>query len=477
MDQSRRDFFKRTGCTALTMAAVNAGLHKFGLVSALAEQTAVTNYRALVCVFLSGGNDSNNMIIPIDPMPPAPNGYNTYSAIRGTAGLAIPQANLHPITPPSIGAKFGLHPSLTNLSNLFAQQKLAVVNNVGPLVRPVTRAQYRSGLYHPYQLFSHSDQVAQWQNSRADAKVFVGWGGRVGDFVNPAFNSGAAFPIVTSIAGQTLFGIGQTTRPLAIGTGALNQVLVLSGFSTTPEAIARRSSFDYLRTVDTQMSLFSAASTTTQQAIDLSADLAVDPTLTTVFPATGLGNQLKQVAKIMKLNSTSSSLNLNRQIFFTTIGGFDTHQNEINNQSGLLTQLDNALNAFYNATVELGLQDRVTTFTLSDFSRTMQPSGVGGNAGTDHAWGAHHFVMGGSVLGGNFYGVPLATANGGNGTVFPTLALGGAYDTDTRGRWLPTVAVDQYAATLASWLGVQSSDLPTIFPNLGNFTTPNLGFV
>ncbi|HKD11725.1 MAG TPA: DUF1501 domain-containing protein [Thermoanaerobaculia bacterium] len=477
MDQSRRDFFKRTGCTALTMAAVNAGLHKFGLMSALAEQSAVTNYRALVCVFMSGGNDSNNMIIPIDPMPPAPLGYNTYSAIRGTAGLAIPQANLHPITPPAIGAQFGLHPSLTNVANLFTQGKVAFVNNVGPLIRPVTRTQYRSGLYHPYQLFSHSDQVAQWQNSRADAKAFVGWGGRIGDFVNPAFNSGSAFPIATSISGQALFAIGQATRPLAIGTGPLNQVLVLSGFTTTPEALARRSSFDYLRTVDNTMDLFSAASSTTQQAIDMSADLAIDPTLTTVFPNTGLGNQLKQVAKLMKLNSTSSSLGLNRQIFFTSIGGFDTHQNEINNQSGLLTQLDNALNAFYNATIELGLQDRVVTFTLSDFSRTLQPSGSGGSCGTDHAWGAHHMVMGGSVLGGNFYGVPLAAASGGNGTVFPTLQLGGPYDTDNRGRLVPTVAVDQYAATLASWLGVQSSDLPTIFPNLGNFSTPNLGFV
>jgi uncharacterized protein (DUF1501 family) len=472
MDQSRRDFFKRTGCTALTMAAVNAGLHKFGLVSALAEQTAVTNYRALVCVFMSGGNDSNNMIIPIDPMPAAPLGYNTYSAIRGTSGLAIPQANLHPITPPAIGAKFGLHPSLTNVANLFTQQKVAFVTNVGPLIRPVTRTQYRNGLYHPYQLFSHSDQVAQWQNSRADAKAFVGWGGRIGDFVNPAFNSGSAFPIVTSISGQALFAIGQLTRPLAIGTGPLNQVLVLSGFNTTPEAIARQSSYDYLRTVDTTMDLFSAASSTTQQAIDISADFSIDPTLTTVFPNTGLGQQLKQVAKLMKLNSTSSSLGLNRQIFFTSIGGFDTHQNEINNQSGLLTQLDNALNAFYSATIELGLQDKVTTFTLSDFSRTLQPSGSGGTAGTDHAWAAYHLVMGGSVLGGNFYGTPTS-----NGTVFPTLQLGGPDDTDNRGRMIPTSAVDQYAATLASWLGVQSANLPTIFPNLGNFATANLGFV
>ena len=466
MKQSRRDFFRRTSCAALGMAAINAGFDKLGLISAFAQQPAVTNYKALVCIFLSGGNDPNNMIVPLDTT-----GYTAYSSVRGTAGLAIPQANLLPITPPSIGTPFGLHPSLVGLQNLWNQQKLAVVCNVGPLVQPLTRTQYRSGAPRPPQLFSHSDQVALWESPRADLKPSLGWGGRVADFAK-VFNTGSVFPMVTSISGQSLFAIGQLTRPLAVGTGALNQVLVLNGFNTTPESLARRSSCDYLRTLDLTLSNISAASSTTQQALDISASLAVDPTLTTVFPNTGLGNQLKQVAKIMKLNLTGSTINLNRQIFFTSIGGFDTHQNQIAGQAGLFTQLNGAMTAFYNATVELGIQDRVTTFTLSDFGRTFRPSGTGGSVGSDHAWANHHFVMGASVLGGNFYGVPTS-----NGTVYPTLQLSGPDDTDSAGRWIPTGAVDQYAATLATWLGVQSSDIPTIFPLIGRFATPNLGFL
>ena len=467
MDQSRREFFKRTGCAALGMAALNAGLHKFGLISALAEETSVTNSRALVCVFMFGGNDSNNMIIPLDTA-----GWTNYTNARSTPGLALSQASLLKIKPPSIGTNFGLHPNLPGLFNLWKLGKLAVVANVGPMVQPISQAQYKSGVGRPYQLFSHSDQVAQWQNSRADKTFNIGWGGRVGDFAK-SFNTGSNFPIVTSIAGQTLFAIGQLTRPLAIGTGPLNQALVLSGFNTTPTSLARRSAMDYLRTIDNQLALVSAASSTTQQGIDIGADFGVDPTLTTVFPNTGIGSQLKTVAKIIKLNLTGASINLNRQIFFTSIGGFDTHQGQLNTQSGQLAQLDAAMSAFYDATVELGIPDRVTTFTLSDFSRTLQPSGSGGTVGSDHAWAAHHFVMGGSVLGGDFYGVPTVS----NGTVYPTLQLGGLDDTDTRGRWIPTCAVDQYAATLATWLGVQSSDLPTIFPLLGRFTTPDLGFL
>jgi uncharacterized protein (DUF1501 family) len=467
MDQSRREFFKRTGCAALSMAALNAGLHKFGLIAALAEEAAVTNYRALVCIFMGGGNDSNNMVIPLDTT-----GWTNYSNARSAANLALSQSSLLKIKPTSIGTNFGLHPSLAGLFNLWKLGKVAVVANVGPMVQPITQAQYKSGVGRPYQLFSHSDQVAQWQNSRADKTVNIGWGGRVGDFAK-SLNTGSTFPIVTSIAGQSLFAIGQLTRPLSIPTGALNQALVLSGFNTTPASLARRSAMDYLRTIDTQFDLVSAASSTTQQGVDIGADFGVDPTFTTVFPNTGIGNQLKQVAKIIKLNLTGGSINLNRQIFFTSIGGFDTHQGQINTQSSLLAQLDVAMSAFYNATVELGIPDRVTTFTLSDFSRTLSPSGSGGTVGSDHAWAAHHFVMGGSVLGGDFYGVQTAS----NGTVYPTIQLAGPDDTDTRGRWIPTCAVEQYAATLATWLGVQSSDLPTIFPLLGRFTTPDLGFL
>jgi uncharacterized protein (DUF1501 family) len=196
-------------------------------------------------------------------------------------------------------------------------------------------------------------------------------------------------------------------------------------------------------------------------------------TLATVFPNTTLGNQLKQVAKVIKFNAGSPALGLNRQIFFCQLGGFDTHQNQVNSQANLLIQVSQAVKAFYDATIELGVEQQVTTFTLSDFGRTLQPAGTGvGVVGSDHAWGNHHFVIGGAVSGGDFYGMP-----GPNGTVFPVLQLGGPSDTDNRGRWIPTASVEQYAATLATWFGVRTADLPVVFPNIGRFASANLGFL
>jgi uncharacterized protein (DUF1501 family) len=210
-----------------------------------------------------------------------------------------------------------------------------------------------------------------------------------------------------------------------------------------------------------------------ERALDIGQMLNSDVTLATPFPATTLGNQLQQIAKVIKFNAMTPGLGLQRQIFFCQLGGFDTHQGQVNTQANLLTQVSNALAAFYNATVELGLAGQVTTFTLSDFGRTLQPAGSGaGVVGTDHAWGNHHFVIGGAVRGGDFYG-----ASGPNGSVFPVLQLSGPSDSDTRGRWIPTVAVEQYAATLASWFGVSAADLPLVFPNIGRFDGTNLGFM
>ena len=469
MEQTRRDFLRRTGCAALSAAALSAGVKKFGLMSAYAQSSIPSDYRALVCIFLSGGNDGNNMVIPRDAT-----GYGAYSAARSTSGLAIPLAQLLPIDPSSMPTGFGLHPNLSELFTLWSQSKLAVVPNVGPLVQPLTRSQYQSGMPRPYQLFSHSDQVEQAMTARSDVRTQVGWGGRTADRT-VVLNGSAAFPMFTSTAGATVFGQGLSTRPLAIAPAptGLNQVLVLNGFTTSTGDQARRSSMDFLRTIDRTATLVAAASDSTQQAADILASLSVDPTLATVFPNTGLGNQLKQIAKVIKLNQTAPALGLNRQIFFATLGGFDTHQNEIGSHQQLYTQLSQAMKALYDATVEIGVDTRVTTFTLSDFGRTLQPSGTGAaTVGTDHGWGNHQFVMGGSVIGGNFYGVP-----GPNGTVFPTLQLGGPNDTDTRGRWIPTVATEQLGATLATWFGVVPADLSTVFPLLPHFSGSNLGFL
>lgn len=474
MSGSRREFLKRSGCTALGLAAASSGLETLGLMNAYASSVsplAPTDYRALVCLFLNGGNDSNNTIVPMDAT-----GYNDYSTARASAGLALAQGSLLPVNPLSFPTQFGFHPSLPELQTLFTSGKLAVVSNVGPLVQPLTKAQYQAGGARPYQLFSHSDQVAQWQSSRADTKSQVGWGGRSGDFTVAA-NNGSTFPLLTSVAGTSLFNIGINGLPLGISPAptTLPQVLALNGFNTTPESVARRASMDALRTFDLQSLLIRASSSATQQAIDVSQAFSIDPVLATVFPNTTLGNQLKQVAKVIKLNQTSAFMGLNRQIFFCSLGGFDTHQNQLASQAALLTQLSQAMKAFYDATVEVGVSARVTTFTLSDFGRTLQPAGSGaGVVGTDHAWGNHQFVLGDAVVGRDFYGVP-----GPNGSVFPTLKMGasGPDDTDTRGRWIPTTSVEQYAATLATWYGVAAIDLPTIFPLLSRFNPQKLAFL
>ncbi|MEX1246323.1 MAG: DUF1501 domain-containing protein [Thermoanaerobaculia bacterium] len=474
MSQSRRDFLVRTTCAALGASAIQGTIRQWGLANLLATTNTITpNYRALVCVFLNGGSDGNNMVIPTSAAD-----YAGYSAARPT--IAIPQANILSINnPPTMGGlTYGFHPNMQDMVNLYNANKLAVVTNVGPLVAPMTQAEYMANTVpRPYALFSHSDQIQAWQSGRSDIKIATGWGGRTADALATCNGGGGGFPTITSISGAATFCIG-LKRPLSIGTGSLTSVLLLNGFNTTPESVARKSSMDFLRTVDNSATMIAGASSTTQQALDISAALTADPTITTVFPNTGLGNQLKQVAKVIKLNQTSLSVNLQRQIFFVSQGGYDTHQDQLNDQGNNLLQLSQALSAFYFATVELGLQDKVTSFTLSDFGRTLEESGDTGGAGSDHGWGTHQFVIGDGVTGGNFYGTP----NGSTGLIFPVPQLGGPDDTTNnasngRGRWIPTTASDQYGATLAKWFGVADLDMGTVFPLLGNFGSPNLGFL
>lgn len=466
MSLTRRQFLIQAGqgCIgyALGAAAFAAGVERFGVINALAQGN---DYKALVCIFLAGGNDGNNMVVPTSTTE-----YNAYSAARAASGLAIARDTLLPIAPAGLNS-FGLHPSLADLHALWTSQQVAVVCNAGPLVQPLTRQQYQSGMARPYQLFSHSDQVAQWQTSVSDRIAQTGWGGRTADAF-AAHSSG--LPMITALSGG-IFTRGQATTALSIATAptALNQVLVLNGFGTAADETARRNAMEALRAIDTGSTLVTAANRTTQQAVDIGRTFNADVTLATVFPNTTLGNQLKQVAKVIKFNATSPALGLNRQIFFCQLGGFDTHQNQVGTQASLLLQMSQAVKAFSDATVELGMGQQVTTFTLSDFGRTLQPAGTGsGVVGSDHAWGNHHFIVGGAVRGGAFYGV-----QGASGSVFPVLQLGGPDDTDTRGRWIPTTSVEQYAATLASWYGVADADLPIVFPNIGRFTTPDLGFM
>lgn len=470
MAPSRRDFLRHSGCALLSATAFAAGLKRFGMINALA-QSVVSDYKALVCVFLSGGNDGNNTVIPYDDYN-NPGGYN---AVRGAAQLAISQASLLQISPISTGGrKFGLHPSMPELQALFNQQKLAILCNVGTLSEPLTKTVYQSSpSKRPYQLFSHSDQVTQQQTSVSNVPGDTGWGGRTSDIMF-GINGNAPLPMVVSVAGTSLFTTGATTRPLAISPAPtlLSQVLVLNGYAFPPSTDARSRAFDQIRALDNNHNLLKASSDVLNQALVTSQALSNSASfeVTTTFPATTLGNQLKQVARLIKANQAQPALGLSRQIFFCSLGGFDHHSGQINGQSTLLTQVSQALKAFYDETLAQNIASQVTTFTLSDFGRTLQPAGSGAGAvGSDHAWGNHAFIMGGAVRGGDFYGT------------YPTLALGGPDDTDSgsnpRGRWIPTTSIDQYGATLARWFGLTSSQVSTVFPFIGRFATPDLGFL
>ena len=448
---SRRDFMRLACCSAATASLVG-GLSKFGLVSALAQGTA--DYKALVCIFMFGGNDSNNLIVPLGT------NYANYASIR--ANLALPQTSLLPLQTGS-AANFGLHPNLPELQDLYNNKKaLAVLANVGTLVQPTTRQNYQMhNLSLPQNLFSHSDQQNQWQTTQLSGLQDAGWAGKIADKVQTTFNSAASFPPVLSVAGNNIFATGNTTRPFTMSPGSTPG---LAGIDNGAASQARFLAVQQLLTLDTGVSLVQATSAVTGQSIQegvvLANALKNIPAIQTAFPANnGLASQLKQVAQVI---SARSALGVNRQIFFCSIGGFDTHSDQLNSQVGLFSQLSPAMAAFYGATQELGVSSNVTTFTLSEFSRTFQP---GSNGGTDHAWGGHQLMMGGAVKGNAMYGT------------FPTLSLGGPDDTGSNGRWIPTTSIDQYGATLASWFGVQAADLPAIFPNLTSFSAPKLSFL
>jgi uncharacterized protein (DUF1501 family) len=436
------------------------GTERFFLVNALAVPNAPPDdYKALVCIFLYGGNDSNNTVVPID-------GYAEYAAVRGS--LAIPQENLLSITPPSDGRAFGLHPSLSRLHALWQQKKVALITNVGSLIEPLTKDLYKSRPdLVPYQLFSHSDQQSEWQSSYANGTLPSGWGGRIADLTQ---DDKTGFPTIMSVAGVTLFTAGETTSPLVLPPAPtpLNQALVLARPGDTVEDSVFRQLID-LGSAESSPTLVRAVAEISGRAVANSLALNVDPVITTAFPESQLGNELKQIAKFIKF---SQDLGIKRQIFFCSLGGFDTHSNqggETGTQANLLRDVSDAMGAFYDATIELGVSSHVTTFTMSDFSRTFKPAGAGAATGTDHAWGSHQFAMGEAITGGDFYGH------------YPNLALSGPDDSDegtnARGRWIPTTAVDQYAATLALWFGVSSGDLSLVFPNIGHFGTADLGFL
>ena len=454
--KSRREFLKSLG--ALSAAGFVSNLDLVGGYAQVNAQQA-SDYKALVCVFLYGGMDGNNVVIPTDAA-----GYGQYSAVRTVgSGINLPLQSLNPIQPLSLATPFGLHPSLGELKALFDQKKMAVLCNVGTLLQPTTKVDYAAGRFRPTNLFSHSDQQNEWQAAIYDQSSRTGWGGRLADRI-AGMNGAVKFPVVTSTSGVTLFMTGNGMSPLSIPTSG---TFGLQGYTTANAAnVARLAALRQLLDMDQDNLFVSSASDITASAVDLSA--TVNPiigntasSIQSLFTGqkSSIAQQLLAVAKMIEARNT---IGIKRQIFFVSLGGFDTHTNEINTHETLFGQLSPALKAFYDATVQLGLANNVTTFTLSDFGRTFKPAA---GQGSDHAWGNHQFVIGGAVKGGDFYGK------------FPTLQLSGPDDVTAEGRWLPTTAVDQYAATLATWFGLPASDLASVFPTLAKFPSASLGFL
>jgi len=502
--ESRREFLKKTGGCALGMLTLATQMQYLGTMSAIAQNAidggeGGEDYKALVLLFWSGGNDGNNMVIPNHSYTNDPyiSPYSAYSAVRNASTLALPQNSLLPISVPRLRddqnnpLTYGLHPSLgpgatgainPGIHELYGLGKLAVVTNVGTLVRTLTKSQYQSSSFKkPYQLFSHSDQVTQSQTSISNTQAFTGWGGRISDQMTQPFNPNRLIPTITSISGAQLFTAGQTTLPLAIANAntSLAGVLNPAGFSGSAASVARLNAFNALRSQDLASNYIAETSHVTDLAMQANSALQSFEEVTVTFPTSSIGQQLKQVARLIKKRL---DLNVNRQIFYVQIGGFDHHENELSGQVNLFSQFSQAMRAFYDEMVAQNISNNVTTFSLSDFGRTLTPSGTGAGVGTDHAWGNHMFVMGGSVLGGDFYGSKRPDDTG---TYFPTLTLGGLDDTDSgstpRGRWIPTTSVDQYAAVLAKWFGLPQ-DTPTldaVFPNHAAFpgTYSQLGFL
>jgi uncharacterized protein (DUF1501 family) len=425
----------------------------YGAVAQMAGGSApFADYRALVCVFLFGGNDSFNMLVPRSAAE-----YNAYAASRQNLAVALDQ--LLPIEPlVADGAQYGLHPSMPHLQALFAQEHAAFVANVGPLIAPTTKAEYAAkAVPLPPQLFSHNDQQDQWHALRGHNLSDTGWAGRMADLIRVNV-AGQQLATNVSLNGNTLFQSGDSTVAYAMGpTGPL----AFAGFGTSGFALEQRRAFERIIGAPYD-SIYARGFAEIQRRAVESADRvksAMDqaPPLATVFPASPLGQQLHTVARLIAVRDR---LAMQRQIFFVATGGFDSHDDQLINQPPLLGNVSACLSAFYGATVELGVAQSVTAFTQSDFGRTLTSNGDG----TDHAWGGVQIVVGQAVRGRRLYGR------------YPSLEIGGPEDVGG-GRLIPSVSADQYAATLARWFGIADADLGRVAPHIGNFADRDLGFL
>ena len=475
--QTRRAFLRRSGQLALTGTALPFALN----LAAMGEAAAfdANDYKALVCVFMYGGNDYANTVVAYDDAS-----YNKYSTIRGggagqtAGGIALAKADLaptllNPIMPLPGGRQYALHPVMSGMANLFNTGKAAVQLNVGPLVVPLTKAQYNSADRKTYplppKLFSHNDQQSIWQSSSPEGST-VGWGGNLGDLALSS-NATSTFTCI-NVTGNAVFLSGDSALSYQVSTNGA--VAINSVKSNVYGSSAVRAAMSSLIQQPRSHILENEYNRVTARAVGAEAQITsalASVNLTTTFPAGNLSDQLKLVARLIAARNT---LGNKRQVFLVSIGGFDLHDNLIAQQPGLLNGVSGAMSAFYNATVEMGIASKVTAFTASDFGRTLQSNGDG----SDHGWGSHHFVVGGAVNGQAFYGTAPEVSVGSTTAAVDQGHVG-------QGRLLPTTSVDQYAGTLAKWFGVADSEIAGILPNLRHFGTAagrpdyptNMGFM
>jgi uncharacterized protein (DUF1501 family) len=485
MHVNRREFLRKSICAALGGASAWSALGSLRLMAAAANARpySFTDYKALVCVYMYGGNDSFNTIVPISGQD-----RTDYVSSRGI--LALPSTDLMPLLTAAGGgpANYGVHPAMksmtgtvdgdgvpgnTGLGSLFNGGKAAIVANVGSLLYPITQAQYQDdSVQTPPQLYSHDDQTNQWQTSRPDDPNANGWGGRVADLLHSA-NTGQA-PMSITLGDNNRFQRGAIVNPYAMDPSGVSRMNYhdngdqcwITGCNTTDNAAA----YNALIATGTQTNVLERAyADATGRSISnyrIIADALGDtpPTWNTPFQDTNFGRQLQMVARLI---SVRSALGMQRQVFFVSAGNFDTHTAQIDNQLQNLQDMSQALRALYDATVQMGIADGVTAFTASDFGRSLAVN----QDGTDHGWGGHHFVVGGAVNGQRFYGAMPSLARYNDGVPH------GNPDDTGGGQIIPKIAVDQYSATLARWFDVAAGDISTVFPNLGRFSSADLGFM
>ena len=445
---SRREFIGQASCAGVGTTALFSTLLTLRLANSLAAQTAPAggDYRALVCLFLAGGNDSFNMLVPTSSGE-----YEAYAKVRGN--LALAKDTLLQITPGNLGGRtLGIHPSMTEVRDLFTQGRLAFVSNVGSLVRPTTLADVKAGRHLPVSLYSHADQIKQWQTCIPDQRTAIGWGGRAADIIK-SLNGPSLVSMNISLSGQSVFLTGQQAFTYAVGSSGAT---ALTGYSATAvnNLTAVRSKGVNNIVDQTYRNLFEQTyADSTRDAVDSYAEFSSalgGITLATPVPTgNSLANSLAMIAKIIAANGKFGA---KRQIFFVQLGGWDHHDEVVENQLTMLRTVSQAVGFFSSALTEIGMADKATLFTASDFGRTLTSNGNG----SDHAWGGNHLVMGGAVGGGKVYGEASAG-------YYPNLQNLAAIDTG-QGRLIPGVSVDEYARDLLTWFGISSGNMDYVLP-------------